>query len=563
MDPRLKQMLSALGLISADASDDVAKTALASFCLARGVAVPEATDESLKLLASAFGPQNTTQTTGAGTHTPVAGQTNTSSQPGATKPPAPQQQQPPADPRAAAMGEARRVMADVRAAAALINTGRPQPIITTEMVETGVDAVLAGTSTLPALQASWQQTLSTDQQQRALSLPGGRIQTGQSGEDVFGRNAELVIAQRLGCTIPNEQAAQIDPSMRGMSLVEMAEACARFQGRALTGMTREERVVEMMQHNGTLFFGNGGTSYNRPGDFPNLLGHVAGRILDSGYELAEATYSRWTAELPDRDDLLPHTVMAGGQFTDLDAIGDDEEVKQLAFTEELKGFVQAARYANAAGLTAVMVANDNLDAFAQQLRSLGMAHELKKNRLAIGIIVANAALVDGVALFDDSTHKNVVASGGAKPDTAQWEAMVLLHRKQTGIGTDVTISSRPRIFLGPPSTEVAARQLLLPFGNMPEQKTPATDANLNVFRGTVEDIVVDPMLEAFSSKFWYTFDLPSRIRTIVRVSQTGYRQGRRESWWNPARGTMYYKLEGRFGFAAVGYRGIARNKGEA
>lgn len=365
---------------------------------------------------------------------------------------------------------------------------------------------------------------------------------------------------------PTDAAASPEASqLASAPLSHIAQRCLELSGvRVNQFATAEQIAMEALQMGGTnLVPFATGPAYNRPGDFPNLLSNLAGKILDQAVRLSAATYPVWTSKLPDVPDFKPHTIIGMGMADQLDEIMDDEDAKALQLDEEAAGYIQVGRFANKVGLTPVMVANDDLDAFTQGLQSLAVAHERTLNGLCIALLGANATLLDGFSLFDDAVHGNDIASGsGGVPSTTQANLMRLKHRRQTGIGGVGKVRTPPKIALVPTAHEEAAMQTFLQFTRLNESKLPVTDATINTFRGSIEP-VVEPDLEDYSLLQWYTFADPRIRRSIVHVFQRGYgRGGKRTTWFDPGKETRYVKLEGRFAAAAASFRGVVRNAGE-
>ena len=385
------------------------------------------------------------------------------------------------------------------------------------------------------------------------------------GADRFAVDAVDALLMRNNFKPASATPSQESQQLRSAPLMYIAQQCLQLAGRAVDPFADPEDVAKSAMQMGGLeriTVSASGPSYSRPGDFPNILSNLAGKILDQAIEIAEPTYPVWTARLPDLADFKPKTIIGIAGKNELDQLLDDDESPAFLIQEEAAGWIQAGRYGNKVGLTPVMVANDDLDAFTQGLQSLAMAHEHTINRLCISLVAGNVTLLDGYSLFDETNHGNVVAAGGGgAPSTTQADKMRVLHRRQTGIGGFGKVRTSPRIALVPTAHEEAALQTFLKFSQLNESKLPVTDATINTFRGLIQP-VVEPDLEDYSTAYWYTFADPRIRRVIVHAFQRGYgRGGKRTTWFDPARKTTYVDLEGRFAAAACGHRGAVRNDG--
>lgn len=385
----------------------------------------------------------------------------------------------------------------------------------------------------------------------------GRIEGGEATMDKLHSGALAVLANRCGVEMELPPHAN---EMQRMSMLDIGRAFIQGNG----GRIRHDPEIDAMEFlkcGGTdsVILGADGPSLNRAGDFPNLMSVLAGKILDSGFDMAEVTYPTWCARMSDAADFKPRTIIAAGMFDNLDLLMDDEMPKQLSMSEELMQWIQVDRYANRVGLTPVMVANDDLDAFTTQLQSLAFAHEAKLNALCVQQVATNPTMPDGTALFAGQTsdHYNLQSSGAAISSTSL-AAHRTMHRLQPGVGTTKRIKTPPRILLTPPNNEEDALQALAPLASL-EPKAPAADANVNTVRGTMR-IVIENDFHDHAAYAWYTLADPMMRRCIVYCFQRGYgRGGQRETWFENGKKTRWVALEGRFAAVAASWRGIVKN----
>lgn len=530
MNPKVKAALQAMGLIEADASEEMCDAVLHAEFRARGETLPTEPGDIVKAMFGWSAPKAV-------------------SEPVAPLPPVTAPATDAAEDEKSVMLKERNRIADLRARGKLLE-------VPDEAIEKAIDA---GESSEEAV-SKW-----IDEKIKADKPVQSEIQGGESEHDRTYTAAAAVLGNRchLGVEVPPHAR-----DMANMSLLDIGRRFVALSGERVTG-NPEADALTFLQLGGTnrqMFaseaYAAAGPSYNRPGDFPNLLSALAGKILDTSFDLAEATYPMWCARMSDAADFKPRTIIASGVFDDLDLIMDDEDPKQLALSEELMQWIAVDRYANKVGLTPVMVANDDLDAFATQLQSLAFAHECKLNTLAVQQVGSNPTMPDGVALFYGATsdHYNLVASGGAITSGAL-AVNRKMHRLQPGVGTTKKkIKTPPKICLVPPAAEEAALQALAPLIQL-EPKAPATDATINTVRGQMRPIIENELAD-YSATAWYTLADPAVRRTIVYTFMRGYgRGGQRETWFENGRKTRYVALEGRFAVVPASWRGIVKNPG--
>jgi len=545
MNPKIKAALFARGLIdSMDASDEVCKAALNAWAAGRGLTLA-ADAKDAEVLAMLNGPAQPSQTADPPATTQTAA-TPAASQPAENVQAAHDREI--AEARTAAAAEERERQAALR------QRGQAMGIDSA-----AIDAAIEDGSAVEAATTTWFNQMAENETPVNQSEGGGRIEGGSASIDRFNQSAADALFSRSGYAPDDYQMVQGAADLQQAPLIHIASEALRLRGvRVAQFATPENVAMQWLQLDAQLEVFSAGPAFNRPGDFPNLLSNLAGKILDQGIQLAEATYPEWTGKLQDLPDFKPKTLIGVGTFDELDLVVDDEDPKELPLDEEAVGWIQIDRFANTIGLTPVMVANDDLDGFTQGLTSLSSAHENTLNRLCIALLTGNVTLLDTNSLFDDTNHGNDITAGsGGAPSITQADLMRQKHRAQQGIGDKGKVKTPPRIALVPSALETDAEQVFLP---APEFR-PTTDATINPFRNKIKP-VVEPELDDNSTTIWYTFADPRIRRVIVHAFMRGYgRGGRRTTWFDPARETRYVKLEGRMAAAAAGHRGAVRNAG--
>lgn len=388
------------------------------------------------------------------------------------------------------------------------------------------------------------------------------VQAIDSSADKLNGIATAVGLERAGMWPAGQQMPEGAMQHRNASLVEFMAADLRHRGIQTAGMSREDVALEHLQlEKGVTLLRASAGSFERPGDHPNLLSNLMGKILDQAMEVADATYSMWTDRLPDTPDFKPRTIIGMGSFDELNLVEDDDPAESLNASEEVVGWIKADRYNGKTGLTPIMIANDDLGGYAERLKSLVNAHENTLNRMCVELLATNPVLLDGYSLFDATNHGNDIVAGG-EPSATQGQAMWQQWFQQTNIGGTQTIRTPPTKILYPAILDYGVKQTFSPFAGMVETKQATTDANLNTLRGQFE-MIREPELDNYSQLAWYWLANPKMRRAFVHMFMTGYgRGGRRTTWFDPDRETRYVKLEGRFGAANAGHRGVLRNRGQ-
>lgn len=313
---------------------------------------------------------------------------------------------------------------------------------------------------------------------------------------------------------------------------------------------------------------------SRPGDFPNILSGLANKYLDSIELDNEFSYPEISAVLPGGlNDFKPAMMVNRSTVEELDELSDAEKFKDIGIAEEVLSYIFLRRFGNRFGWTPVMVANDDLGAFAEGMLGLNEAWQVTQNRLVLGQVIDNPTLLDGYALFADRPNtgsgaipaaNNNLLTTGLVPSDTQWGAMATLYSGIGGINTGRRVRGVLNTILCPTNAvHQAAVRTFETYPVISETKQAATDANIGIYRGKVR-VIPESELNSVDATAYYGFRNPTGVRTatVVRGYFNGYgSEGRRERWYDPETKTTYVSLEGRIAVATKNWRYAVKNVG--
>lgn len=376
--------------------------------------------------------------------------------------------------------------------------------------------------------------------------------------------ADALAALSLRCGMPIEPAKRTEHvgRMAGAPLIYFAEQYLRIRGEQLTGYeNREEIAMRALQQDGSGRFTDHRASINTPASFPTLMSSLATKIIVDGPADSTPRYEAWCGQYQGNlPDFKPAPIVSLGGTESLDQLMDAEPFREIKLSEEFNDYMECGRYGNVIGITPVMVANNETGTMIQKARNIKRGGRRRLNQLCLAQL--SKVLMDGKALFH-ADHGNLVDTGsGGIPSDDEWQEMLLLAYAQRVIAAsgeaqpyaDVPLS----VVLVPPALERAARRT---FDLNTEVKTPATDGNVNIYRGTVT-VVVEPDLQRISSAEWYGLCNPQDAPTVIYGFCDGYDVGgKSERWWDPNTKVWWYSTECRFGAAVAEYRNAVKNKG--
>jgi len=503
MNPRIKQALVARGLIQAEATDVEAQIALNAFFAAAGGWEGKTEDQIVAALSPTA-------------HTAAREATNL---------------------------ERARIQ-DLQARAELLGVG-----------QVDLQAAIDGGLQVEDALVKW-----TDKM--AASNKPVRLESGEAAADKFQAAAVDVLWHRSG----SPAAADAKPldagrDLRRKTLVQIAELSLATQGVRTAGMDGDDIATLALRGNmDTIIIrqdggGDSDYGYGRPGDFPNILSALAGKMLDLPLDYYPSTYRDWAFELPAVPDFKPKTIMAAGEFGEMPRVPDGEDFTQSNIAEEAS-WIATDAYGDEFALTPRMVVDDNLGVFEEAVRDKAVAHDMTLNRLCVELLTGNQIAGDGFALFDNTHHANDVTPGAA-PSQTQLDTVRQKLRAQTGVSKKRKLNLTIKLLLIPLELETTTQQLL----STNVRVIPVTTSTGEIFRGMV-DYRVEPMLSDASAVQWYAFAPRAIVRPIVYTHQTGFESMKSRLYFNPKNNSRVFQAEGRFAAAIRQWRGVVRNAGQ-
>lgn len=555
---KLRAFLFAMGFVQAsDASDEVCESTVRSFFRARGEECPE--DET-----SIIAGMNSQPASAAAEQTTDG--TETQSDTGA------------GDAHQTEMQEAR--LQELRASAQALNTAAGSTVVTDTMV---LDSLAENHNITQAMEA-WASNAADDE---PPARTGRAVVTGE-GATRYAADAIAALTARADDGSFDELSEDAQ-QLASKPLWAIAGEALQLAGHHVDMYGNPQLIAEEAMAMGTpgqrhAFYSDSedrryvqasGIPYSRPGDFPNILSGLANRYLDMIELDDDYSFTDVSALLPQTlKDFKPSLMVNKGVVEELDELEDAEALKELGMEEEVLSYIFLKRFGNKFGWTPVMIANDDIGAFAEGMLGLREAWEVSQNRLVLDRFTSGEQLLDGNALFADrtntgsganpATNNNLISSGGAPSDT-QWSAMEELYADIGGIKTGRRVRGVLNTLLVPSGNAYnAAIQHFAPLNQLAEGKLPNTTDNIGIRRGKIK-LIPESELRTISKNAFYGLRNPTRLNTatVVRGYFSGYgRQGRRERWYDPERKTTWISLEGRMAAAAKNWRYAVKNPGE-
>lgn len=332
---------------------------------------------------------------------------------------------------------------------------------------------------------------------------------------------------------------------RGMRLIDVARDCLEAAGVRTRGMTPNE-----IAYQATRAAGLQSTS-----DFPLILAAVAGKRLRQAYAGTPRTFQTW-ARGTTATDFKPMYPTQIGNFPALKPVMEGAEFSYGSIAEGRESY-QLATYGRIVPLTRQAIINDDLRAFDRALGTAGQRAADLESSIVYNVLLANANLADGVALFH-ANHGNVgTAAVIAETSLSEaWENMTQQKDLGDGSGADKEyIDARPRYIVVPPGQRtIEARKMIA-------ATTPAKASDVNAFTGSLQIVEEPRLFKTGGPQPWYLAADPNLVDTV----EYAHLEGQTEPFIDQRAGFevdgVEIKVRHDFAAKALDYRGLFYNAG--
>jgi hypothetical protein len=360
--------------------------------------------------------------------------------------------------------------------------------------------------------------------------PGFRATVVADERDKFRSAAQDSLLLRAGRSL--EKPAPGATDLRGFSLREIARESLRVAGQPVGG--------DVMQMVGRAL---------TTSDFPILLGNTANLSLLAGWEGAMETWEQWCG-IGSLSDFNIHTLARAGETDDLDEVGEDDEYKygKLAETSEQ---VKLTTFGKLNKISRQAIINDDLGAITDAFIRRGEAAARKVGDLPYAVLVANANMGDGVALFH-ATHANLAVAAAITVDTLALAEDFMVSQKDVSGKSRLNI--RPQFLLAPSNKRILATQVI----NGAVVGTQAAPGVINPYQGQIA-VIGESRLKDDSATAWYLAGPKGKTVVVyfLNGNRTPYLETR-EGWTTDG---VEFKTRIDAAAKAVDFRGLVKNPG--
>jgi phage head maturation protease len=286
---------------------------------------------------------------------------------------------------------------------AIRNMGKKNKIDVTEAIEQGWSVDQAREYVLGTLE------------QRQAERPTSEIEVTQDGRASFRRAVVVGLQLRSGRQVDEKERKEVGgENFAGMTLREIARDCLRRAGIAAPADVRE--MVQTALRGPTIVnFARAGEAITvGTSDFPYILANVAHKEMLAGASAEIVTYREW-CKIGSGSDFKAMSRLKLSEAGELDLVPEFGEYAHTKFAEQREQ-ITIATYGKAFNLSRQAIINDDIQAFTDIPNAMGRAAARKPNVLAVKVLLANAAMSDGTALFA-SGHNNLNEETDYRLDT--------------------------------------------------------------------------------------------------------------------------------------------------
>ncbi len=247
---------------------------------------------------------------------------------------------------------------------------------------------------------------------------------------------------------------------------------------------------------------------------PGILSNVANKMLLEGFLQMDDTWKK-IVKIASVNNFQRHDrFRMNGEFK-FEKVGPDGEIKHGKIGEQ-QFSQQVDTYGIMFGITRQMIINDDLGAFADLPRSIGIGAADAISDAVWSCLLANAAQPDGHKFFSNE-HKNLLTGAKAKLDiNGLTEAEIKFSEQERSEGRPLGIPAK--ILLVPAALKVAAETLMKSLTvnetTKENEPKPVTNPHAGKYETVSTPYLSSKAFKGNSASAWYLFADPLRLAAI-------------------------------------------------
>lgn len=400
----------------------------------------------------------------------------------------------------------------------------------------------------------------TEDQMRAaviehLRATGAPVETGvrviESEEDKYRATASDALLQRANITVEHPAAGSRD--LMGLSLKNLAVECMIKDGTGTHDLYRKsaDEIYQMAVRG----------FYNPESAFPAILDQTIEKAYKEGYKNVAVTFDKFTKKGTLSDFKVHDNYYVAGPAGEFYEVPENGELKHDVFGDEKLPQRQLKTYGRQFTLSRKAFIDDDIGLVTRIPAKYAAAARRTINKQVFRVIIENAAIYDGVALFS-SAHKNLLKTGTGITQAAMQTMMMAMADQKDQFGESIIIN--PKTILVPSGMQFDMYTLF----NSPVIETSGNTQAVNPlyqYRSQLE-VVEDPTINAMCGGMgnvmpWFLFGNPEDCDGIEIDYLNGQEIPNIRRMEAPGQLGFIWDIYLDWGISVMDFRGMVKNPG--
>lgn len=352
-----------------------------------------------------------------------------------------------------------------------------------------------------------------------------------------------------------------------MSLLRIAERHLQSQGFATDRMNGPDIARAAMGNQSVInhyrSMGVVRDAWHTTGSFPALMLDASNKTLLAGYTEYQATWNRWARQGASTQDLKPINRIRYSEAGNPEMIPERAPYRESRMSDERETYVPQ-KNGNIFTVSWETIVNDDLDAISRTPQMHGNACARLVNRSVYQVLIQNALMGDGFALFSAShpSGSNFVGSGsGAAPSVGTLNTAFRLMMLQRGLNSDAVLGLTPRFLIVPANLSGPALELVNSLSYNAANNNEGVRNIYGVGGPRALEVIVEPQLDLGVTTQWFLSADPATVDTVEVTFLQGEETPQLDQEFDFDRDVYKYKVRQTFGVKAIDWRGLFSNFG--
>lgn len=379
------------------------------------------------------------------------------------------------------------------------------------------------------------------------------VAVGTDEEDKFRRAAADGMVMRGGVEIGKPAEGARD--FKGMSLKDLAIECMERSGQDTKGVLRRspDEIYNMLARE----------FYNPTAAFPSILDTAINKAYVEGYNKAQVTFDIWTKKGTLKDFKSTKHEYLAGPAGDFYEVAENGEIKHDTPTDIKRPNRQLKTFGRQFTMSRQAFINDDIGFLSTIPARYASAARRTQNKQVYQILVNNQKIYDGVPLFEDKSHRNVLKTGTAPTQKAFQQMLLKLQIQKDPF--DEQINIRPAYIIVP----IGYSFDMFSIFNSPTIQTAENTQAVNPlynYRSTmqiVEDATLNGLVAEGTAVPWFLVGAKDDVDTIYVDYLNGDEIPKIRRMENPGTLGFVWDIYLDWGITATDYRGLIKNPGAA